>query len=85
MTPKPTRTRGGSLGTSCDADLLAGLWQEAPFARLPPDAPPELVQYVHDIENPNRVYAIHLASRRHDFQLWVERYRLIPLFRCLPF
>ncbi|PHH89163.1 hypothetical protein CDD83_6575 [Cordyceps sp. RAO-2017] len=55
-------------------DLLAGLWQEAPFARLPDDAPPELQDLVQDIENPHRVYAIHRASRRHDFQLIVDRY-----------
>ena len=55
-------------------DLMAGLWQEAPFARLPDDAPPELHDLVHDIDNPRRVYAIHRATRRHDFQLLVERY-----------
>ncbi|KAK5996599.1 Ubiquitin-protein ligase E3A [Cladobotryum mycophilum] len=57
-----------------EVDLLAGLWQEAPFARLPSDAPVELKEYVQDVENPRRVYAIHRASRRHDFQLLVERY-----------
>ncbi|QPH10946.1 hypothetical protein C2857_002474 [Epichloe festucae Fl1] len=55
-------------------DLVAGLWQEAPFARLPDDAPPELYEYVQDLENPRRVYAVHRASRRHDFQLLVDRY-----------
>ncbi|KAH7151679.1 hypothetical protein B0J13DRAFT_438107 [Dactylonectria estremocensis] len=74
MTPKTTRAPGTPLEASCDLDLLAGLWQEAPFARLPPDAPAELDAYVQDIENPGRVYAIHRASRRHDFQLLVERY-----------
>jgi hypothetical protein len=54
-------------------DLLAGLWQEAPFPRLPADAPPELHQYVVDVEDPRRVYAIHRASRRHDFQSLMER------------
>ncbi|KJZ73774.1 hypothetical protein HIM_06892 [Hirsutella minnesotensis 3608] len=56
------------------SDLLAGLWQEAPFARLPDDAPSELQDLVQDIENPRRVYAIHKATRRHDFQLLVDRY-----------
>ncbi|KAF4976903.1 hypothetical protein FZEAL_6479 [Fusarium zealandicum] len=74
MTPKPSRSRGSSLESAMDADLLAGLWQEAPFPRLPSDAPPELEPYVQNIENPARVYAIHQASRRHDFQLLVERY-----------
>lgn len=55
-------------------DLFAGLWQESPFARLPTDAPPELRPFVRDIENPRRVYAIHRASRRHDFQLLVQIY-----------
>lgn len=74
MTPKTIRAPVGPLETSSDLDLLAGLWQEAPFARLPPDAPTELDAYVQDIENPSRVYAIHRASRRNDFQLLVERY-----------
>jgi hypothetical protein len=55
-------------------DLEAGLWQEAPFARLPDDAPPELHEYLQDVENPRRVWAIYRASRRHDFQLIVDRY-----------
>ncbi|GFP55905.1 ubiquitin-protein ligase E3A [Trichoderma asperellum] len=55
-----------------ELDLLAGLWQVAPFARLPPDAPAELRDYVQDVENPRRVYAIHRASRRHDFQTLVD-------------
>lgn len=57
-----------------DADLLAGLWEEALFARLPCDAPNELRDLVDDIENPKRVYAIHRASRRHDFQLLLQKY-----------
>ncbi|TWU74992.1 hypothetical protein ED733_005869 [Metarhizium rileyi] len=55
-------------------DLEAGLWQEASFPCLPDDAPPELQEYLQDVENPRRVWAIHRASRRHDFQLLVERY-----------
>jgi hypothetical protein len=54
-------------------DLISGLWQEAPFIRLPSDAPTELRHLVTDIENPRRVYAIHRASRRHDFQSMVEK------------
>lgn len=54
-------------------DLISGLWQEVPFVRLPSDAPTELRQLVTDIENPRRVYAIHRASRRHDFQSMVEK------------
>ncbi|RSL86846.1 hypothetical protein CEP52_015708 [Fusarium oligoseptatum] len=62
--------------------MVAGLWQEAPFARLPADAPPELEAYVQNIENPARVYAIHRASRRHDFQLLVERYVIQLRYGC---
>lgn len=57
-----------------ETDLLAGLWETAPFARLPWDAPSELKDLVEDIENPKRVYAIHRASRRHDFQQLVEKF-----------
>lgn len=56
-----------------ETDLLAGLWETAPFARLPWDAPSELKELVEDIENPKRVYAIHRASRRHGFQQLVEK------------
>lgn len=68
----PRKSRRGSVVEQ--PDLLAGLWQEAPFARLPDDAPPELQALVQDIENPRRVYAIHKASRRHDFQFFVDRF-----------
>lgn len=57
-----------------EADLLAGLWETAPFARLPWDAPPELKELVEDIQNPRRVYAIHQACRRHGFQQLVEKF-----------
>ncbi|EMT60256.1 Putative E3 ubiquitin-protein ligase HECTD2 [Fusarium odoratissimum] len=73
MTPDAVRPRDHSIELTADLDLLAGLWQEAPFARLPADAPPELKAYVQNVENPARVYAIHQASRRHGFQLLVER------------
>ncbi|ENH65693.1 Putative E3 ubiquitin-protein ligase HECTD2 [Fusarium oxysporum f. sp. cubense race 1] len=76
MTPDAVRPRDHSIELTADLDLLAGLWQEAPFARLPADAPPELKAYVQNVENPARVYAIHQASRRHGFQLLVERRRL---------
>ncbi|KAK4232617.1 ubiquitin-protein ligase E3A [Podospora fimiseda] len=57
-----------------DLDILSGLWEEALFARLPRDAPSELRDLVEDIENPRRVYAIHKASRRHNFQQLVQKY-----------
>ncbi|TPX10258.1 uncharacterized protein E0L32_001455 [Thyridium curvatum] len=55
-----------------DADLVAGLWEVAPFARLPTDAPAELRDLIEEIDNPKRVYAVHRASRRHDFQYIVQ-------------
>ncbi|EFX01251.1 hect domain containing protein [Grosmannia clavigera kw1407] len=61
-------------GHGADAEMLAGLWQHAPFPRLPLDAPAELRELVADVENPRRVYAIHRASRRHNFQLTVQKY-----------
>ena len=57
-----------------ELDLFAGLWQEAPFARLPSDAPPELQDFVIDVEDPRCVYTIHRAARRHDFQSLVAEY-----------
>lgn len=55
-------------------DLLAGLWQEAPFARLPLDAPEELRELLVEVEDPTRVYTIHCAARRHNFQTLVDKY-----------
>ncbi|KAM7218083.1 ubiquitin-protein ligase E3A [Rhypophila decipiens] len=57
-----------------EIDVIAGLWEEARFARLPWDAPAELKDLVEDIDNPKRVYAIHRATRRHNFQLLVQRF-----------
>jgi hypothetical protein len=64
----------GQMEQGGEGDILARLWEEVPFARLPVDAPVELKEYLQDVENPKRIYAIHRASRRHDFQLLVERY-----------
>lgn len=72
--PHDTENDGGHESLRYALDLVAGLWQEAPFARLPDDAPPELSEYVQDIDNPHRVYAVHRATRRHDFQSLVDRY-----------
>ncbi|KAK3349333.1 hypothetical protein B0T25DRAFT_481866 [Lasiosphaeria hispida] len=76
MTPDASRPADGghSHGSPSDLDILAGLWEEARFARLPWDAPSELRDLVEDIDNPKRVYAIHKASRRHNFQLLVQRF-----------
>lgn len=59
----------------CDSHhLVNALWREAPFTRLPPDAPAELKHYVEEIRDPRRSYSVHRASRRHDFQELVARY-----------
>lgn len=73
-----TRNADNAYSSSSDADaeLLAGLWEEAPFARLPWDAPSELKDMLVDIENPRRVYAVHRATRRHNFHLLVQKYDL---------
>ena len=82
MTRDSTRSvDGGRDHRDAEVDLLAGLWEEAPFARLPWDAPAELKELVEVIENPKRVYAVHRASRRHNFQLLVEKYDFQPLSR----
>ena len=69
---KPRTAVVGCVGGSADADLIAGLWEEAPFPRLPWDAPAELRELVVEVENPRRVHAVHQASRRHNFQLLVQ-------------
>jgi hypothetical protein len=83
MTPDATRPVDGGHGhnVGADIDLLVGLWEEARFARLPWDAPGELRDLVEDIDNPKRVYAVHRASRRHNFQSLVQKYvALFPLY-----
>ncbi|KAI0419414.1 hypothetical protein F5X98DRAFT_77424 [Xylaria grammica] len=55
-------------------DILAALWENAPFPKLPLDAPPEIRELVVDVENPKRVYTIHRASRRHNLQILIDRF-----------
>jgi len=57
-----------------DADMYTALWAAAPFPRLPEDAPVEFRRLTIDIDEPQRVYAIHKATRRHQFQVLVEKY-----------
>ncbi|PHH80061.1 hypothetical protein CDD82_1993 [Ophiocordyceps australis] len=64
----------GNVDTAEVPDLFAALWQEAPFVRLPDDAPRELCELLQDVEDPRRLYSIHRAARRHGFQLLVDRY-----------
>ena len=60
-----------------DAEVYAALWATTPFPRLPHDAPNEMKKLAIDIDDPKRVYAIHLASRRHHFHILVERCAII--------
>ncbi|KAF3068371.1 Ubiquitin-protein ligase E3A [Daldinia childiae] len=57
-----------------EVDIIAALWEQVPFPRLPADAPSEIKELVINVENPKRVYAIYRASRRHDLQLLVEKF-----------
>jgi hypothetical protein len=59
--------------SASDAEMYAALWAAAPFPRLPDNASVELKKLTIDIDDPKRVYAIHRASRRHNFQILVER------------
>ncbi len=70
---RPASAGNPSSKAPDDLDLLAGLWEEARFARLPWDAPSELRDLVDDIDNPRRVYSVHKASRRHNFQQLVQK------------
>lgn len=83
--PRPSAHGGRDGSSSGDVELLAGLWEEAPFARLPWDAPAELRELVDVVDNPRRVYAIHQASRRHHFQLIVQLWVAVFLFICSSF
>jgi hypothetical protein len=70
---RPASAGAHNSNVADDVDLLSGLWEEARFPRLPCDAPGELRDLVDDIDNPRRVYAIHKASRRHNFQQLVQK------------
>jgi hypothetical protein len=65
-----------------DADVYGALWTATPFPRLPIDAPNELKNLTIDVDDPKRVYAIHRASRRHNFNILVEK--SVTLLSCLP-
>ncbi len=79
MTIEPNRpVHNGRSCSILEDDTLAALWENAPFPKLPLDAPPEIRELVVDIESPRRVYTIHRASRRHNLQLLIDRYVLPP-------
>jgi hypothetical protein len=75
-TPGPLEGRTSSPND----DILAALWAAAPIPRLPRDAPEELKSLTIDIDDPKRLYILHHANRRHNFQLLVERY--VAQFSC---
>lgn len=72
MTRETLRVQEGR-SLSNEDDILSALWTAAPFPYLPNDAPDELKKLTIDIDDPKWIYAIHNASRRHHFQLLVER------------
>lgn len=74
MTKQTSNCARGPGHDHFEAEIVAALWEEVPFPRLPSDAPPELRALVIDIENPRRIYSIHRATRRHNLQLLVEAF-----------
>ncbi|TQS38112.1 hypothetical protein Golomagni_01389 [Golovinomyces magnicellulatus] len=59
---------------SNEFEMYTALWNVVTFVRLPDDAPLELKESSIEIRDPRRVYAIHKAARRHDFQLLMDRF-----------
>ncbi|KAI3329959.1 hypothetical protein F4824DRAFT_353567 [Ustulina deusta] len=83
MTIEPNRpVHNGRSCSILEDDTLAALWENAPFPKLPLDAPPEIRELVVDIESPRRVYTIHRASRRHNLQLLIDRFVVQLRFGC---
>lgn len=83
MTIEPSRpVHNGRRCSILEDDILAALWENAPFPKLPLDAPPEIRDLVVDIENPKRVYTIHRASRRHHLQLLIDRFVVQLRYGC---
>ncbi|EKD13933.1 uncharacterized protein L3040_005455 [Drepanopeziza brunnea f. sp. 'multigermtubi'] len=76
------RDRGQDQDAASEAEIYAALWATAPFPRLPDDAPHEVKRLTIDVEEPKRIYGIHKARRRHNFQLLVERYILQIRYGC---
>jgi hypothetical protein len=75
MTIEPGRPAHHGRGCSiAEDDVLAALWENAPFPKLPFDAPSEMRELVVDVESPKRVYTIHRASRRHNLQILIDRW-----------
>ena len=71
---RDTHRRPSDAQDPIETEIFPGLWEHAAFPRLPRDAPSVLEDLVEDVENPKRVYTIHRASRRHNFQILVQKY-----------
>ncbi|KAI0395236.1 hypothetical protein F5Y17DRAFT_208006 [Xylariaceae sp. FL0594] len=83
MTIEPGRPAQSGRGCNlADDDILAALWETAPFPKLPHDAPPEMKELIVDIENPKRVYTVHCAYRRHGLQLLIDQFVLQLRYGC---
>jgi hypothetical protein len=65
--------RDGLLDPATEDEIYAALWATAPFPRLPDNAPDELNDFIVDINDPKRLYTIHRAARRYQFQILVDR------------
>jgi hypothetical protein len=65
--------RDGLLDPAIEDEIYAALWATVPFPRLPEDAPDELNDFIVDIKDPKRLYIIHRAVRRYQFQILVDR------------
>ncbi|PBP27769.1 HECT-domain-containing protein [Diplocarpon rosae] len=79
---RDTRRVYDDRDTASDAEIYAALWATVPFSRLPEDAPNELKRLTINVDDPKRIYGIHRARRRHNFQLLVERYILQIRYGC---
>jgi hypothetical protein len=56
------------------ADVFSALWTAASsLPQLPSDASEELRNLTIDVGDPKKVYCIYQASRRHGFQVLVEK------------
>lgn len=73
MTRDTSRVQEERSSFSGEDDILKALCAAAPFPYLPHDAPDELNRLTIDIDDPKQIYVIHNTSRRHHFQLIVER------------
>ena len=79
---KASRCQESSNGG--EDSLLSALWahQAHSFPRLPAGAPAAIAKDTIEVKDPERVYRIYRASRRHQFQLLVEAFILQIRYGC---